>query len=100
MDVDFTGHSLALVGIGHSTGAVALCVIHPFTFWDMNTDQGLGVGDFRAVITPRSSTARLILCENVMKAPSLFMVAQKRRDIWPSAEEAYSFLTSHPSWKV
>ena len=31
---------------------------------------------------------------------NLFLGAQKRRDIWPSAEEAYTFLKSRPTWKV
>ena len=31
---------------------------------------------------------------------NLFLGAQKRRDIWPSAEEAYMFLKSRPTWKV
>jgi len=53
VDVDFTGHKL--VGIGHSMGAVSLCV-GSNRRWDINNDHN--AGDFRAVITPRSDTPR------------------------------------------
>ena len=41
---------------------------------------------------PKIQYISLILCEIVMKAPSLFMVSQKKKDIWPSAEEGYRVL--------
>ncbi|KIM38787.1 hypothetical protein M413DRAFT_237250 [Hebeloma cylindrosporum] len=88
VDVDFTGHRL--VGIGHSMGAVSL---------------GLSRGYY-----PKIQYASLILCEVMTMAPrfqsadpgksNLFLGAQKRRDIWPSAEEAYRFMKSRPTWKV
>ncbi|KDR77355.1 hypothetical protein GALMADRAFT_246742 [Galerina marginata CBS 339.88] len=84
VDFDFTGHKL--VGIGHSMGAVSL---------------GLSLGYY-----PKINFASLILCE-VMILPEKYMGennflaggSEKRRDIWPSKEEAYKLLKSRGTWK-
>ncbi|PPQ72182.1 hypothetical protein CVT24_002394 [Panaeolus cyanescens] len=84
--IDFSKHKL--VGIGHSMGAVSL---------------GLALGYY-----PKIKWHALVLCE-VMLMPLQFgkevgnMLsgpAAKRRDIWPSKEEASKLFSSRGTWQT
>ncbi|KAF8878111.1 Alpha/beta hydrolase fold-1 [Infundibulicybe gibba] len=86
IDVDFSTRKL--VAIGHSMGAISLALALTFT--------------------PAIKFNSLILCEPMAMhqrftgKPSEMLIggAAKRRDIWPSREEAYRLLKSRPAWKV
>ncbi|KAF8958329.1 hypothetical protein BDZ97DRAFT_1842168 [Flammula alnicola] len=83
VDVDFTGHKL--VAIGHSMGAA------------------LSMGYY-----PKINFTSFILCEvmimsakfGIAAANMLVQGAEKRRDIWPSKEEAYKLLKARGTWKA
>ncbi|KAJ3492874.1 hypothetical protein NLJ89_g11149 [Agrocybe chaxingu] len=86
VDVDFSTHNL--VGIGHSMGAVSLT---------------LTLGYY-----PPPRFSAFILVEPMIM-PSIFgpdaahllvSGAEKRRDIWPSREEAYNLFKSRGTWKT
>ncbi|KAF8912211.1 Alpha/beta hydrolase fold-1 [Gymnopilus junonius] len=85
VDVDFSMRNI--VGIGHSMGAISL---------------GLSMGYY-----PKINYQSLILCELMTMQRELHMKAtnilvnggEKRRDIWPSKEEAYNILKSRGTWK-
>ncbi|KAF8902627.1 Alpha/beta hydrolase family-domain-containing protein [Gymnopilus junonius] len=84
--VDFSGHNL--VGIGHSMGTIALA---------------LSVGHY-----PKIRYASLIHCELMMVPEAAVKHAtdvvvrgsEKRRDIWPSKEDAYRTLKARGTWKT
>ncbi|KAG6853401.1 hypothetical protein C0991_004734 [Blastosporella zonata] len=86
VDVDFS--TRRLVGIGHSMGAVCLLL-------------SLGYSS-------KLRFESLILCElmamhpKFVGKPSEMLIggAKSRRDIWPSAEEAYKLLKGRPAWKI
>ncbi|PPQ76614.1 hypothetical protein CVT26_012740, partial [Gymnopilus dilepis] len=86
VDVDFSGHNI--VGIGHSMGAVSLAL-------------SLGYH-------PKLPYRALILCEvmlmnrelHVKATSSLVGGVERRRDVWPSKEEAYAVLKGRGAWRA
>ncbi|KAG2007365.1 zuotin [Coprinopsis cinerea AmutBmut pab1-1] len=86
VDVDFSKRRL--VGVGHSMGAVSLVLM---------------TGHY-----PHVKFEKVILCEVMCMNPKfvgragnfLTQGAEKRRDVWPSREEAYNILKDRGTWKT
>lgn len=85
VNVDFSKHKL--VGVGHSMGAVSLMLM--------------------AGYYPQVKLHALVCCDIMIMADRFggparnFLVtgAEKRRDIWPSKEEAYKVMKGRGTWK-
>ncbi|EGN92167.1 hypothetical protein SERLA73DRAFT_191507 [Serpula lacrymans var. lacrymans S7.3] len=86
VDVDFSKHNL--VGIGHSMGAIS--VVLSTTYYPLVHYTSI------QLIEP------MFIGYEWSKARGNFLEdgAMKRRDIWPSQEEAYTILKSRASFKV
>ncbi|KAF9492694.1 hypothetical protein BDN71DRAFT_1451172 [Pleurotus eryngii] len=85
IDIDFSKRKLA--GIGHSSGAVGLILsttYHPRVKYSL-------LHLVEPMILPTSPPG----IPNVLEAGAV-----KRRDIWPSKEEAMKAFNSRPSWQV
>ncbi|KAI0654112.1 alpha/beta-hydrolase [Cubamyces menziesii] len=91
VDVDFS--SRKLVGIGHSMGATAIILSHtyqpPLPYVSVVLVDPMLLPSW-VDSSPSNGGTRNILLEG----------AEKRRDIWPSREEAWQQFTSRPAWKI
>ncbi|KAJ3554135.1 hypothetical protein NM688_g3260 [Phlebia brevispora] len=86
VDIDFFSRNL--VGVGHSMGAIALMLVD--TYMPQITFSSLILVDPMLLRKPLPEEREL----------DLETGAVKRRDIWPSREEALSALQSRPSFKI
>ncbi|KAF9559775.1 hypothetical protein CPC08DRAFT_637383 [Agrocybe pediades] len=83
--VDFTGHRL--VGIAHSMGAVSM---------------SLSLGYYPKIRFTSFIFAEIMtMSEDIISKATEMLVsgAEKRRDIWPTKEDAYKVLKSRGTWK-
>ncbi|KAI0329983.1 hypothetical protein GY45DRAFT_1324220 [Cubamyces sp. BRFM 1775] len=91
VDVDFSTRKL--VGIGHSMGATAIILSQtyqpPLPYVSVILIDPMLLPSWVDSLPPDAGT-RNILLEG----------AEKRRDIWPSREEAWQQFKSRPPWKI
>ncbi|KZT01785.1 alpha/beta-hydrolase [Laetiporus sulphureus 93-53] len=89
IDVDFS--TRRLVGIGHSMGAVALTLC--MTYWPKPKIQSF------VLIEPMTTPSGDFELPQNFKA-ALIAGAEKRRDVFPSREEAFAWLRSRANFKA